>query len=150
MVDKLGRLVDGLQTEQFELRVDAKPQSLAFFEQVVTGSAEEEKQLTAARTRGAAPPVKPERSAGSEPNRGRVIFSFVDDVHLASESLTRARTVLIHFVENQLARADRVAIVSSSRQIGFLQQLTDNKAVLREAISRLTPAITRRQGRAMF
>lgn len=32
---------------------------------------------------------------------------------------------------------DRVAVVSTSGQIGFLQQLTDNKAVLREAISRL-------------
>jgi hypothetical protein len=30
---------------------------------------------------------------------------------------------------------DRVAVVSTSGQIGFLQQLTDNKAVLREAIS---------------
>jgi VWFA-related protein len=34
---------------------------------------------------------------------------------------------------------DRVAIVSASGQVGFLQQLTDNKAVLREAISRLSP-----------
>ena len=32
---------------------------------------------------------------------------------------------------------DRVAIVSSSGQIGFLQQLTDNSAVLHEAIARL-------------
>jgi len=32
---------------------------------------------------------------------------------------------------------DRVAIVSTSGQIGFLQQLTDNKDVLREVISRL-------------
>jgi VWFA-related protein len=35
--------------------------------------------------------------------------------------------------------SDRVAIVSTSGQIGFLQQLTDNKAVLREAIKRLNP-----------
>jgi len=32
---------------------------------------------------------------------------------------------------------DRVAVVSTSGQIGFLQQLTDNKDVLREVISRL-------------
>ncbi len=70
VVDKRGRFVDGLQPEQFELRVDAKPRSLAFFEQVVTGSAEEEKQLTAARTRVAVPPAKPERSAGSESAEG--------------------------------------------------------------------------------
>src|SRR5438552_10872127 len=137
VLDKRGRVVAGLKPEQFELRVDAKPQSLAFFEQVSTGSAEEEKQLTAVGSRDAAAPAKPERSAGSESNRGRLIFFFVDDVHLAGDSLTRARSLLIHFIENQMARNDRVAIVSTSGQIGFLQQLTDNKAVLREAISRL-------------
>src|SRR6266571_2104024 len=47
VLDRRGRVVAGLKPEQFELRVDAKPQSLAFFEQVSTGSAEEEKQLTA-------------------------------------------------------------------------------------------------------
>ena len=36
-----------------------------------------------------------------------------------------------------MAFNDRVAVVTSSGQIGFLQQLTDNKAVLREAIARL-------------
>jgi VWFA-related protein len=139
VVDKRGRFVDGLKPEQFELRVDAKPQSLAFFEQVVTGSAEEEKQLAAVHSRDVAPLAKPVRSAGAESNRGRVIFFFVDDVHLSGESLTRARTVLLNFVENRMAGDDRVAIVSTSGQVGFLQQLTDNKAVLREAISRLNP-----------
>jgi VWFA-related protein len=36
-----------------------------------------------------------------------------------------------------MTACDRVAVVSTSGQIGFLQQLTDNKAVLREAINRL-------------
>jgi VWFA-related protein len=137
VIDKRGRVVAGLKPEQFELRVDSKPQTLAFFELVSTGSAEEEKQLSAVGNRDAAALAKPERSAGAKSNRGRVIFFFVDDVHLAGDSLTRARSVLIHFIENQMTGNDRVAIVSTSGQIGFLQQLTDNKAVLREAISRL-------------
>jgi len=40
-------------------------------------------------------------------------------------------------MENKMTAKDRVAVISTSGQIGFLQQLTDNKAVLREAISRL-------------
>jgi hypothetical protein len=44
VVDKHGRFVDGLKSEQFELRVDGRPQPLAFFEQVTAGSAAEEKQ----------------------------------------------------------------------------------------------------------
>jgi VWFA-related protein len=138
VLDKRGRVVAGLKPEQFELRVDSKPQTLVFFEQVSTGSAEEEKQVTAAGNRdAAAAPAKPERSAGPEANRARVIFFFVDDIHLAGDSLTRARSVLIHFIQNQMTATDRVAIVSTSGQIGFLQQLTSNKAVLREAINRL-------------
>ena len=61
----------------------------------------------------------------------------MDDVHLTRDGLNRARSVLTHFVENKMMANDRVAIVSTTGQIGFLQQLTDNKAVLREAISRL-------------
>src|SRR5258707_9876828 len=67
VLDKRGRVVAGLKPEQFELRVDTKPQSLAFFEQVSTGSADE-KQLTAVGNREAAAPAKPERGAGAESN----------------------------------------------------------------------------------
>lgn len=137
VVDKRGRFVDGLRPEQFELRVDAKPQSLAFFEQVAAGSAAEEKQLAAARKAGPTPLDGQEVKPPAASVRGRLIFFFVDDVHLAGDSLTRARALLTHFVEDKMAANDRVAIVSTSGQIGFLQQLTDNKVVLREAINRL-------------
>ncbi|HEU4834748.1 MAG TPA: VWA domain-containing protein [Pyrinomonadaceae bacterium] len=137
VVDKRGRFVDGLHADDFELRVDSRPQSLSFFEEVVAGSVDEEKQLTAARKGDTAALAKLPKTSGSANDRGRVIFFFVDDLHLSSESLTRARSVITHFVENKMTAKDRVAVVSTSGQIGFLQQLTDNKAVLREAISRL-------------
>jgi hypothetical protein len=91
VVDKRGRLVDGLSADDFELRVDSKLQPLSFFEEVATGSVDEENQLSAARKRDAA---KSERTSASGTNRGRVIFFFVDDVHLTAEGLTRARSVL--------------------------------------------------------
>jgi VWFA-related protein len=135
VVDKRGRFVSGLRGEDFELRVDAKPQSVSFFEEVTAGSADEEKQLAAARKgdKAALAKITPDPAI----DHGRVVFFFVDDVHLTSEGLTRARTVITHFVENKMTAKDRVAVISTSGQIGFLQQLTDNKAVLREAISRL-------------
>lgn len=137
VVDKRGRFVDGLNADDFELRVDSKLQSLSFFEHVVAGSVDEEKQLAAARKGDVTASTGSERTRGSGMDRGRVVFFFVDDVHLTPDGLTRARSVLTHFVENKMAAKDRVAVVSTSGQIGFLQQLTDNKAVLREAISRL-------------
>ena len=137
VVNKRGRFVEGLRAEDFELRVDNKLQSLSFFEQVRAGSDDEEKQLTAAREGDANPGAKVVKTPTPPGVRERVIFFFVDDLHLSSEGLNRARSVLINFVANKMIANDRVAIVSTSGQIGFLQQLTDNKAVLREAISRL-------------
>jgi len=136
VVDKRGRVVEGVAPEQFQLRVDGKPQTLAFFEQVATGTATEEKQLAAARNGKAA--ISPDPSSTRETEaRGRLIFFFIDDTHLASDSLVRARSLLTRFVEQHMIAGDRVAIISASGQIGFLQQLTDNKVVLREAINRI-------------
>jgi VWFA-related protein len=121
VVDKRGRVVDGLKPEQFELRVDNKLQPLAFFEQVAAGSAAEEKQLAAARKADTALLTRQEDKSAAESERGRLIFFFVDDVHLAGDSLTRARSLLSHFVEDKMTANDRVAIVATSGQIGFLQ-----------------------------
>lgn len=137
VVDKQGHFVRGLSADDFELRVDSKPQRLSFFEEVAAGSVQEEKQLAAARKGNTAASDKSQRTSGSATDRGRVIFFFVDDVHLTGESMTRARSVITHFVENEMTASDRATVVSTSGQIGFLQQLTDNKAVLLEAISRL-------------
>ncbi|HMH42221.1 MAG TPA: VWA domain-containing protein [Pyrinomonadaceae bacterium] len=137
VVDKRGRSIEGLSPEQFQLRVDGKPQTLLFFDQVATGAATEEKQLSAARQAKPSISTTPVAGSSAEPGRGRTIFFFVDDVHLAGDSLTRTRSLLTRFVENKMGAGDRVAIISTSGGIGFLQQLTDNKGVLREAISRI-------------
>src|ERR1700730_1279945 len=47
--DKQGRFVNGLKREDFQLRIDGKPQPIEFFERVAAGSANEEMQLSAAR-----------------------------------------------------------------------------------------------------
>lgn len=137
VVNKQGHFVEGLNADDFELRVDSKLQPISFFEEVAAGSVEEEKQLTGARKGDAAALAKLPRRSSSASDRGRVIFFFVDDVHLSGEGLSRARAVLTHFVDKEMTAKDQVAIVSTSGQIGFLQQLTDNKVVLREAVSRL-------------
>ncbi len=135
VVDKRGRFVEGLNSDQFELRIDAQVQPIASFERVAAGSAKEAQQLS--RDANGKPQSAPGERTDRGQTRGRVIFFFVDDVHLASDSMARARGGLLRFVNKQMAAGDRVAILSTSGQIGFLQQLTDNKAVLREAIDRL-------------
>lgn len=58
-------------------------------------------------------------------------------MHLSNASLTRTRKALTEFIDKRMHDGDQVAIVSTSGQIGFLQQLTDNEVVLHEAIERL-------------
>lgn len=130
--DRHGEFVEGLKPEQFVLTLNGEARKISIFERVISGSSSEAAQVNASRTVIA---TVADQSRVSRPCR--IIFFFVDDLHLSSESLSRARKALLNFVENRLNPEDRVAIVSSSGQIGFLQQLTDNSAVMHEAIARL-------------
>jgi VWFA-related protein len=131
--DKKGVFVDGLQREQFELLVDGKPQPISFFDRVVAGTSREAEQRAAAYHNGAAATVKP----GIE-ERGRTIVFFIDDFHLSATSLVKTRNAILRFVNGEMGANDQVEIASATGQIGFLQQFTDNKAVLRAAADRLT------------
>ena len=134
VLDKRGSFVEGLRPEQFELSLDAKQQPISFFELIKTGSAREATQLAAAH---GGPVNSSQPATTTATDKGRVIFFFLDDVHLSGASLIRARKALTEFVENQMSQNDQVAIVSTSGQIGFLQQLTDYKPMLHAAIERL-------------
>ena len=128
--DKKGHFVNGLQADQFALKIDNKPQTISFFERVT--SATEREQRTA--------PADSTATSATSPStiiRGRTIVFFVDDLHLAPASLSRTRKALLEFIDRGMARSDQVAITSSSGQIGFLQQFTDDKVALRSAVARL-------------
>jgi VWFA-related protein len=128
--DKKGHFVDGLKPEQFALRIDNKPQTIAFFERVTSESLRQQPTAqTNVSTPGTAnPPTQV---------RGRTVIFFADDLHLSPSSLVRTRKALLEFVEYGMAPNDQVAITSSSGQIGFLQQFTDDKVALRTAVARL-------------
>ncbi len=80
--DKQGHFVDGLQREQFELTVDGKPQPISFFEQVKAGTTREQAQLAAISNSA---PV--EKTTPIRESQGRTIVFFIDDLHLALDSL---------------------------------------------------------------
>jgi VWFA-related protein len=63
---------------------------------------------------------------------------FIDDLHLSLDSLGRTRKTLAQFIDHEMGDNDRVAIASTSGDIGFLQQFTDNRSVLHAAAERLT------------
>lgn len=134
--DKQGRFVNGLKREDFELRIDGKLKAVEFFEKITAGSINEESQLAAARGSSTRPNAP--KSAGPAPlDRGRPVFFYVDDLHLDITALATTRKLITRFIDQEMGQNDEAAIASASGQIGFLQQLTNNKTVLRAALERL-------------
>src|ERR1043165_2356471 len=133
VLDKKGHFVEGLQREQFELIVDGKPRPVAFFERVAAGSPRE-LEITALNNPNNSP------TAPTVPRvPGRTIVFFIDDLHLSPDSMNRTRMMLQHFLDRAMNSKDNVAILTASGQVGFLEQFTNNKAVLDAAIARLLP-----------
>lgn len=128
VLDKTGRFVSGLKPESFELKVDRKPQSIAFFEELISASSRRDP-----KTRK----IGPIEDAPTATRSGRTLLFFIDDLHLAADSLVRTRNALLDFIDGGMGASDQVAITSPSGQIGFLQQFTDDKIALRSAVARL-------------
>ena len=141
--DKKGHFVDGLQRDQFQLYVDEKPESISFFESVIAGSSSERESLRKASGETPSASPDPSSSAAIDQVQGRTVMFFVDDMHLAPGNLLRTRKSLLYFIDNIMGENDQVAITSASGQIGFLQQLTGNRAVLRAAVERLSAVAPR-------
>src|SRR5438105_8393588 len=129
--DKKGHFVDGLRADQFALKIDNRPTPISFFERVTTGKESPARNPAVATRSGSTP------APGAVMVRGRTVIFFVDDLHLAPDSLVRTRKALFEFIERGMTEKDQVAITSSSGQIGFLQQFTDDKVALRSAVARL-------------
>lgn len=144
--DGSGKFVDGLKPEQFELRIDGKPQQVVFFERVKAGTVNEDAQIAAARGGGSGPTAG---GAAVPLDRGRTVVFFVDDLHLSPASGIQIRKTIQRFIDEEIGQNDEAVVVSASGQVGFLSQLTDNKAVLRAAADRInTRAFTVRDGQS--
>jgi len=132
--DRQGNFIDDLKKDQFVLKIEGKPREIHFFDRIAAGSRNEEAQLAAARgnqaNEGAKATVVPL-------DRGRTIMFFLDDLHLSPSSLNLVRNTLKRFVDREMRQNDQAAIASVSRQLGFLEQLTDNREVLMTAVDRL-------------
>ena len=131
--DKSGKFINGLTADNFELRVDGKPRPIQAFEQITAGSSEES-QLAAAR---GATTVNLKRPVPLD--RGRIVFFYIDDFHMDLPGVEATRKVVNAFIDKDMGQNDQAAIASATGQIGFLQQLTNDRMVLRTALERLKP-----------
>ncbi|HEY0100782.1 MAG TPA: VWA domain-containing protein [Pyrinomonadaceae bacterium] len=133
IVDKQGQFVEGLQREQFELKVDGRPQPILFLERVTAGGASEAARIAAARGETAAAVANSEAA-----DYGRSVIFFVDDLHLTPSGIVRARQLLLNFIDREMTPGTQVLIASASGQLGFLQQFTSEREALRAAAGKLS------------
>ena len=125
--DKQGKFVNNLTAKDFELRIDGKPRPIQAFEQIAAGS-DEESQLAAAR---GATTINLKRPVPLD--RGRIVFFYIDDFHMDLAGTVAARKVINDFLDKEMGQNDQAAIASATGQIGFLQQLTTDRMILRKA-----------------
>src|SRR6185369_10359737 len=99
--DKSGKFVNGLTADNFELRVDGKPRPIQAFEQITAGSSEES-QLAAAR---GATTVNLKRPVPLD--RGRIVFFYIDDLHMDLAGLAAAKKVINQFLDKEMGQNDQ-------------------------------------------
>jgi len=91
--DKQGRFVDGLTKDKFEVKIDGQSRPIQFFEQIASGTKNEDAQLAAAR--GNPVPTDPGNTRVVPLDRGRTIFFYVDDFHLDPAGFSSSRKITI-------------------------------------------------------
>ncbi|HNG91697.1 MAG TPA: VWA domain-containing protein [Acidobacteriota bacterium] len=132
VTDKQGRPVDHLKLEDFELLEDGKPQDIAFFSVVKSGTPSKPTGLKSDPNQPG-----PVGSPTTEENPGRTLVLLVDDLHIATANMLGVKKQLLKFIDESVADGDRVAIVATSGGPGFLQQLTADRRVMKLAVNRI-------------
>jgi VWFA-related protein len=134
VVTKDGKLVNDLRPEDFEILEDGKPQVITNFSYVSNvGSPGAVKIVSTAGSKDkTVPPIAPAKINIGEPRR--TIALLVDDLGMSFEDIAQVRSQLRKYIDEQLQPNDLVAIIRTGGEIGSLQQFTNDKRLLRDAI----------------
>ncbi len=134
VIDQDGKPVGDLKREDFELLEDGKPQQITHF--AIGTSKRPAAWITRERKRTADGTAT--ETVAAETRSERYLIFAVDDLHLAPENLLVAKRALQRFVDQQMISGDQIALVTTSGTLGFFQQFTSDREVLRHAINRLS------------
>lgn len=148
VLDKKGRPVLDLRADEIEVFEDGKRQEIASFAAVGSGP-------TAAGNRTAAgPPAgSPElpRALADSPLLGQnLILIVVDRTTLQKQNLDATFRAAERFINERLAPHDRVAVFAAGRSLAVLQNFTNDKARLLEAMRRATGSVDPEAARAQM
>ena len=134
VTDKAGHHVTDLQTEDFEILEDGRPQSITNLSYVPAGLSTPKQSTVPVKTTSDnhVPPAAPVRLRSDQVRR--TIALVVDDLAMSLEGATHVRRALRQFVDEQMQPNDLVTIVRTSTGISALQGFTTDKQQLYAAI----------------
>jgi VWFA-related protein len=136
MVTKDGKPVKDLQPADFEVLEDGKPRTITNFSYIsnvrdgaVTTGAPKQKA-----TEKTAPPVPPAKIKLGE--QRRTVALVIDDLGISWDTMKQVQTQVRKFLDT-LSPNDLVAIIRTGGDIGSLQQFTNDRRVLLNAVDHL-------------
>lgn len=134
---KNGKLVTDLSADDFEIFEDGKPQKITDFSFVSnlperTGSTPS--APPAKKEDRTAPPVLPARI--DPDSQRRIVAVVIDDLGMSYSSILNAKKQIKKFIDT-LAPTDLVAIVRTGGDVGALQQFTNDRRLLENAVDHL-------------
>src|SRR5450631_824781 len=137
--DKSGNFVRNLKPEDFTIREDGKPQSVASFDientdAVPTTDVAQTKLLTAPKLSTPAKPADEVAAALGAFKDRRMIVLFFDLSSMEPDQIDHAATTALDYVNKQMAPADLVAVVSLGDSLTVNQDFTDDRAALKKVL----------------
>ncbi len=137
VLDKDGKQVKTLTTDDVEVYQDGKLQNVSNFSYVDFANQEVSQTVTQQKPSKNAVPIPP--AITRTQSQGRLLTFVVDDGNCQSslDGLSTARNTLTKFVNDQMQPNDRVAIYQTKGGVSLIRQYTSNKEQLLRTISKI-------------
>jgi VWFA-related protein len=142
--DKKGSLVRDLTAADFTVLEDGKQQKVLSFDIENTDAVPEaaigpgQATILSVPKPRAAAPVEPQPAAPALKDR-RLLILFFDLSAMQPDEIDRSTTAAQKYVDQQMAPADLVSVVSLGSAVRVEQDFTSDRALLKEALNRLNP-----------
>ena len=140
--DKSGKPIEGLKASDFTVLEDDKPQTISVFEyQRLDWEGNAPPAHTGPETPAAIvsmmrpstpPPAAP--SAALRYRDRRLLILYFDLSSMPAQDQIRAQNAAMKFIDQQLTPADLVAVLTFSTQLRVVQEFTDDRDALQEAV----------------
>ncbi len=131
VLDKRGQSVEDLTAGDFTVSEDGRPQTVRFFQPVVTTELQPETGTAGARA------YRYSTNVGLHARASRSFVLFFDDVHLTTEQGERAKRALKAFLTEEAHAGDLVSLVAPARGLRWHARLPGGREQLLQALASL-------------